>query len=481
MKNLLKSAILIVAAAVPVIMMTLLCFATPPQYSKTFLGELADKHERLKEIEEPKIIVVGGSSVAFGLDSKLLEEHMGMPVVNFGLYASLGTKIMFDLTRPYIREGDIVIIAPELDPQTLSLYFNAEAMWQALDSDFSMLARVRGSELAALVGGWFEYVGKKSRLWLTRADLDPEGVYNRDSFNEYGDISYPRPYNTMLLGYDPNKQIVLDPSIYSRDFLDYMNEYIAHIRKRGAKAYYTFPPMNSTALAPADDESLLEFYRFLRENIDCEAISDINDYLIEENYFFDSNFHLNDSGVRLRTALLIEDLYRTLGRTEALSIEIPEAPARPAVIIEDGREDVWAQYFTFVEFPTVDGEIAGYTVTGVTEAGRGMVKLEIPTVHNGRPVLAIAAGTLDGCSVLTDLTIRSNIISIENGAFGGALALGRLHIYNENEMTMSVSQTGLFDDAAPGLVICLYSKTSFDSYSAGYYWGNYSAMMRLMP
>ena len=69
----------------------------------------------------------------------------------------------------------------------------------------------------------------------------------------------------MLLGYDPNKQIVLDPSIYSRDFLDYMNEYIAHIRKRGAKAYYTFPPMNSTALAPADDESILEFYRSPRE------------------------------------------------------------------------------------------------------------------------------------------------------------------------------------------------------------------------
>ena len=33
-----------------------------------------------------------------------------------------------------------MIIAPELDPQTLSLYFNAEAMWQALDSNFSMLA-----------------------------------------------------------------------------------------------------------------------------------------------------------------------------------------------------------------------------------------------------------------------------------------------------------------------------------------------------
>ncbi len=481
MKNLMKSIIITVAAVIPALMMSVLCFALPPQYSKTFLGELADKYERLREIEEPKIIVVGGSSVAFGLDSALIEEYMDMPVVNFGLYASLGTKIMFDLTRGNINEGDIVIIAPELDPQTLSLYFNAEAMWQTLDSDFSMLARVRGSELPDLVGGWFEYVSKKSNLWLTNADLDPEGVYNHASFNEYGDISYPRPHNTMMLGYDPNKQIQLDPLIFSQDFLDYMNEYIAYARKCGAEVYFTFPPMNATALAPVDDEGILEFYNFIRENIDCEVISNINDYLIEENYFFDSNFHLNDAGVRLRTALLIEDLFRTLGRTEALSIEIPEAPERPAMVIDEGREDVWAQYFTFAEFPAADGVIAGYTVTGVTETGRGMVKLEIPTIHNGKPVLAIAPGALSGCTVLTDLTIRDNIISIENGAFGGAPALRRLHIYNENEMTMSVSQTGLFDDAAPGITICLYSKASFDSYTAGYYWGNYSSMMKLMP
>ena len=112
---------------------------TPNVYGDTFLGALAPKLERLKSTEGKRIIVVGGSSVAFGLNSPMLKEYTGYEVINFGLYATLGTRIMLDLSRDYIRSGDIVILAPELDKQTLSMYYNAEAVWQAAGSDLSIL------------------------------------------------------------------------------------------------------------------------------------------------------------------------------------------------------------------------------------------------------------------------------------------------------------------------------------------------------
>ena len=34
-----------------------------------------------------------------------------MPVVNFGLYANLGTKYMLDIAKDFIGKDDIVIIA----------------------------------------------------------------------------------------------------------------------------------------------------------------------------------------------------------------------------------------------------------------------------------------------------------------------------------------------------------------------------------
>ena len=114
-------------------------FLVPAQFEMTFLGEFDNKVERLQNTDGPKVILVGGSSVAFGVDAELLEQTLGMPVINFGLYATLGTKTMLDYSKSGIDEGDIIVIAPEMNAQTFSLYFNAEAMWQAVDGHFSLL------------------------------------------------------------------------------------------------------------------------------------------------------------------------------------------------------------------------------------------------------------------------------------------------------------------------------------------------------
>ena len=89
-------------------------FAVPVQYEDTFLGELKYKMERLQNTEGKRIILTGGSSVAFGVDSSLLEdafEEYG--TVNFGMYAGLGTTVMLELSEDEIRKGDVIILMPE--------------------------------------------------------------------------------------------------------------------------------------------------------------------------------------------------------------------------------------------------------------------------------------------------------------------------------------------------------------------------------
>ena len=165
-------------------------FGLPSQFGNTFLGELENKVNRLYSIDKPKIIVIGGSSVPFGVDSKLMEKALGMPCVNFGLYATLGTKLMLDLSKGAIKEGDIIIIAPETDAQTYSLYFNAESAWQACDSDFSILTKMSRKDFAAMLGGFWKYSAQKLKYYRADSPLDPSGVYNRKSFDEYGDIVF---------------------------------------------------------------------------------------------------------------------------------------------------------------------------------------------------------------------------------------------------------------------------------------------------
>ena len=133
-KNIIISILTILILIAPLCIVTATTLTAPCQYDKTFLAELTHKHERLKSINEEKIVLIGGSSLAFGLDSKKLEEYTGRPVVNYGLYATIGTKAMLDMSRSHINEGDIVVICPETDKQTYSLYYNAHSMWQAIDT-----------------------------------------------------------------------------------------------------------------------------------------------------------------------------------------------------------------------------------------------------------------------------------------------------------------------------------------------------------
>ena len=65
-------------------------FVIGSQYQYNYQASLIDKVERLTSIDEPKIILVGHSNLSFGIKSEMLEEALGMPVVNLGLHGGLG-------------------------------------------------------------------------------------------------------------------------------------------------------------------------------------------------------------------------------------------------------------------------------------------------------------------------------------------------------------------------------------------------------
>lgn len=485
---LVKCVALVLAAAIPFVMALTFMLATRSVYSKTFLGELSYKVKRLDSVEEPKVVVVGGSSVAFGLNTPLLEEMTGMKVVNFGLYATLGTKLMLDLSRHSVGEGDVVVIAPELDPQTLSLYFNAEATWQGIDSNIFMLRYIGTDNYTDMIGGAADYISDKIHYRLHGAP-NPDGVYNFASFDVFGDIYYPRPYNVMTYWYDISQQLTFDPSMYSADFLAYLNDYIAFCEKQGAKVCYSFPPMNASAVAAGtDEETYANLYSFLCENLDCEVIGSPENYVMDAQYFYDSNFHPNAAGAKHHTAHLGYDLRRFLGLTEIVSVELPEPEERPADFGQkengnenenSGTESGWSALFTYAERLNPAGELIGYTVTGLADEAKGMTTLEIPQSYRGKPVLEIGESAFAQSSSLRSLTIRDNIIAIATGAFADCPTLNVLSIYNENSSTMIVDQTELFRGASSNITILLHSESSYESYVTGYFWANYGSMMKL--
>ncbi len=429
----------LLAIVLPFLSVVTVVLAIPPQYSDSFTGALNEKYDRLHSIKEDKIVVVGGSSVAFGLDSEALERYTGMPVVNFGLYAALGTKLMLDLSDSGIKKGDIVVIAPELDPQTLSMYFNSRTTLEAIDDDYRMMLDIGFDSWFNLFGGMWSFAGRKLALYNSDDPQILDPVYNAANLNEYGDVCLERPENVMAKYRDTNKPVDLSVDMLGDgfdEFCDYLNKYIAKLKLKGAEVYFSFCPINEMSLSDnTTEQTRAELVDYLKENINCEFISELDDYILEAGYFFDTNFHLNDAGADVRTARLARDLRNASERVDVTAIikAEPAAPALPeAEIRYVGADDPNAKYFTYSVI-TDEGSYKGaYVLTGLTELGRQQKTLTLPLGADGLKVVFVGASAFADCSATTLILPKgTNIMLFENGAFLDS-GFTEMYMYDSN-------------------------------------------------
>lgn len=470
----------LLAIIIPVIFFLTLSIPIKDTYSETFVAALGDKYERLCSINEPKLIIVGGSSTAFGLNSALIEENIEMPTVNFGLYATLGTKMMMDLSKANIGKGDIIVLSPEMNPQTLSLYFNAESAWQAIESDLSMLRYISTDNYGDMVGEFYNYGVTKFAYKRDGVKPSSAGIYRRDSFNEYGDIVYKRKYNTLYessgIAYDTANKISLSTDIISEEFIDYVNAYTKWCKKRGATVYFSFCPMNRSALVDGtDSDDMLLLFDYLSRKLDCAVINAPSDTVYDAKYFYDTNFHLNDAGVTVHTDSFVTALLRAMGRYDISTVEVMKAPSLPSYAGNFSRKgNEYDEYFVFEKYGS------GYCVIGTTEKASGMEYLEVPSSHLARSVIAIGPNAFKGCEKLTEIKIYDSVNIFSDRIFAGLD--GDLTVY------MAIDDATYMTDATFPLpqvsvelmadtlanVRFMFSQACFERYLGDYNWQQYS-------
>lgn len=323
----------IVATALAVILAEqvffLICgFGLPVQFGDTFMGELKSKYERLKETSGKRIVLVGGSGVAFDCDSALMDDFFpSYEIVNFGMYAGLGTKAVMDLSENYIHEGDIVILSPEQGEQTFSDYFNGEYMWQAADGAFGMLRDLKSENFEAMLGNFPRFALEKLNYVMKGQKPQTDSIYQKKSFNTYGDIELDTCRENILPnGYDVNQKVRFTEDVVQPEFMNYMNDWAKRLEKKGAVVWYRYCPVNKLSVEDMDD--LAAYDVFLRQKLDFPVIGNPENSLMEAEWFFDTNFHLNQPGKEVNTVQLIRDMKAMLGDDRAVTVELPEKPHR---------------------------------------------------------------------------------------------------------------------------------------------------------
>ena len=416
----------IVATALAVILAEqvffLICgFGLPVQFGDTFMGELKSKYERLKETSGKRIVLVGGSGVAFDCDSALMDDFFpSYKIVNFGMYAGLGTKAVMDLSENYIHEGDIVILSPEQSEQTFSDYFNGEYMWQAADGAFGMLRDLKSENFDAMLGNFPRFALEKLNYVMKGQKPQTDSIYQKKSFNTYGDIELDTCRENILPnGYDVNQKVRFTEDVVQPEFMDYMNDWAKRLEKKGAVVWYRYCPVNKLSVEDMDD--LAAYDVFLRQKLDFPVIGNPENSLMEAEWFFDTNFHLNQPGKEVNTVQLIRDMKAMLGDDRAVTVELPEKPHRTW-----GEVSAETRIWTAKDSETYQGE--------------------------------------------ETIVIPENVTQIEDYAFSNCAGLKQIVLEQKDPSKCIVGQHLLDGTGAEILV----PQMSVDSYKRNYFWSVYA-------
>ena len=340
--------LLCLALLLPLLFLGICAVGIPAKYDAAYMGELKYKYGRLASVRGPKIVLVGGSSAAFGADSSLIEkEFPEYEVVNFGMYAALGSRVMLDLAQRSIGEGDIVIFMPEINEQTLSDFTDGTYALQGLDGAWELLRQIRADLYPSILGAIPAFAMEKLKYQLAGTMPEPGPLYRRGSFNEYGDIDNEMiSQNIMPEEYDPDLPVSMSDGLPTEEFTLYLNDYARKLGRKGASFYYHFCPVNELSVTDStvtssswaeDSEGVvnmrssaeqlaMDFYAHLSQVLDFPILGDPRDAIMEAGWFYDTNFHLNRAGKTAFTRQLVRDLKAEFGDTSLTEIDIPVMP-----------------------------------------------------------------------------------------------------------------------------------------------------------
>ena len=236
----------IVAISVLVIFVFFVMLICLPMDKDDYLLEYNKKIEIIKKTPGPRLIFIGPSTLAFGIDSKQISDSLGINVINMGLHAGIGARYYIDDYLHYVREDDIVLISPSYYgdflhggngfPETMPDLMIATG-WRNIE-------RLNYEQLLQLFKGTPFYC-LRSLMKLRRPPMEKfnpmqknqEFRFVASGFNEYGDeISHwIIPSNTIKKENTDEPLLSYNKEKCDSSFLIYLKRAVEKYLNKGAK------------------------------------------------------------------------------------------------------------------------------------------------------------------------------------------------------------------------------------------------------
>jgi len=268
---------------------------------------IIDKQRLLQEVRNPRLILVGGSNLSFGIDSKKIQDSLNINVINIGIRSQFGLEFIFNYISPYLKNGDIVIIIPEYE-----LFFgengvlgDAFALLEVIDADPTKFFLLSFRQVLSLLKAIPKFSIWKIKTYLlsfveTKADIREIGLYDRKSFNNFGDVGAYRESS--------NKKI--NPTALEGNFnpiaLEILKDFKKIIKMKNGRLFMSYPCLNHSSYKLSETKIRIFEQKLIENNF--AILGGPERYSFPDSLHFDTKYHLTTKGVDIRTELLIQDL-----------------------------------------------------------------------------------------------------------------------------------------------------------------------------
>ena len=299
-------------------MIALVFAAIGPDPNHYFAGSRLQL-ELLKSTPSPRIILAGGSNVSFGLDAELMQQRLGIPVINDGLHAGLGIVPLREL-QDYIRQGDIIII---------SLEYSMFSSKSIMEGDLSFLSdwiEYSPRRIGFLANPWKQApslyatmlqrkVNRQVNTYLFGGSLDEvRSVFIGTRYNSNGDFIGHLNEASMARRKIPT--VPYPVGTLQDEIFVFLEQFQQTAREKGAEVYFEAPASRKTNCENTGEASLENFFRAFEERTSIPVLTPLDEVCLPDKYFFDTAYHLNAEGRQVRTERLIENWVRRTARSK---------------------------------------------------------------------------------------------------------------------------------------------------------------------
>jgi hypothetical protein len=264
------------------------------------------KRDLVREVASPKLAVIAGSSTARGVNAQILSQVTGRQAVNFGLFAGIGPDVVLDEARRILQPGDTALLALEYN-HFVSEGPSADAIDYVLGCGGEFFRRLPLVEKARYV---FSLPLSRVYRSLAAPPARASKGSERSNLTSLGDMKLvPKVFppiseqdRTRMSLYRP-MPIAMNPDSHGARTIA---AFIAWAREHRINVIATWP---NTIYFPeyAHASGFGDVRRFYAE-LGVDMVGDRASSLLPLAMFYNTQYHLNIEGIRIRSRRLADDL-----------------------------------------------------------------------------------------------------------------------------------------------------------------------------